>query len=279
MSAEAMTWAWQQELPPTRKLVLMALAEDADSRGLCQVSQRELYRRTGLKPRAIRDHLRALDDQALLAREPRMRLEDGGQTANLYRLPVQNPLAGEGDPLAALDPLADPPDGSPSDSPSLTPLSRSRSSTRARDNQLMEELRDAEVPDEMVSDARTFLREGRKVDRHQVTPAELARAAAALAEFNRQSGYDYGLGAHLTGMVMRIREHPSWDPGRHVRLVQSAFRFRWWEKDKKGKGRRPTPAVVYGERCFEQVIQDAVDEAAGRVQPGRRYRHPGRRGA
>lgn len=97
-------------------------------------------------------------------------------------------------------------------------------------------------------------------------------AAASLAEFNRQAGTDFGLGANHGSIVMRIRERPSWDAPRHIRLVQSAFRFRWWER--QGSSRRPTPAVIWGnERCFEQVVQDAVEEARGeRTDEGSRFR-------
>jgi hypothetical protein len=102
-----------------------------------------------------------------------------------------------------------------------------------------------------------------KVNSATVTPEEMAKAAAAISAFNRSGGTDFGLGAHLTPLVMRIRERPSWDAGKFVRLVESAWRLKWWER--RGKGGRATPAVVFGNpQVFEQVAQDAADEAAGK---------------
>jgi hypothetical protein len=120
------------------------------------------------------------------------------------------------------------------------------------------------VPALMVQDAGEQLRRKVKVDGRLVTPREMSLVAVVMAEFNRQSGSDYGIGAHVKPIVGRIRERPSYDAGAHVRLVQSAWRLRWWERN--GRGRRPTPAVIYGNAgVFEQVVQDAVDEKAGKA--------------
>lgn len=119
-----------------------------------------------------------------------------------------------------------------------------------------------DVPDAMVADASELLRRKTKVGTRIVTAEEIAVAMAALAEFNRQAGYDYGLAAQLTALVGRVRERPHYKPEDHVRLVQSAWRLKWWEK--RGSMRRPTPAVIYGNAAvFEQVVADATDEKAG----------------
>lgn len=120
----------------------------------------------------------------------------------------------------------------------------------------------ADVSAELLADARELLRRKSKVGGRLVTVAEMACAAAAVAEINRQSGSEFGIGAHLPAIVGRVRERPSYDPAAHTRLVQSAWRLKWWERS--GAGRRPTPAVIYGNaRVFEQVVQDAVDERKG----------------
>lgn len=126
------------------------------------------------------------------------------------------------------------------------------------------------VPPDLLRDVNDLLRQKRKVGSKQVSEQEMMIAARAVAEFNRQLGSDYGLGAHLTAIVGRIRDRPSWDAAKHERLVQSAFRVRWWEKS--GSGRRPTPNVIYSERSFESVVQDAADEAAGRTAEIRKRR-------
>lgn len=124
----------------------------------------------------------------------------------------------------------------------------------------------ADVPEELRADALGLLRQKRRVDGRVVVAEEIAVAVAALAEFNRQAGAEHGLGANLTPLVMRVRERPAYDADAHVRLVQSAWRVKWWERQRGGSKRRPTPAVIYGnERVFEAVVQDAVDEKAGKT--------------
>jgi hypothetical protein len=158
---------------------------------------------------------------------------------------------------------------------SNTGTTTTSSSSPARGRSFAEELRDADVPDEMRADAESFLHEKRKVGGKQVTPAEMAIAAAALAAYNREfewdgrKGAEIGLGSAMTSIVMRIREHPTWDAAKHIRLVESAWRFRWWEQsDRK---RRPTPNVVWGEKAFPEVVQDAAEEAAGKKKSERHY--------
>lgn len=122
----------------------------------------------------------------------------------------------------------------------------------------------------MVQDAQEFLAQKRKVGGKVVTPEEMLRAAAAMAEFNRQAGTDQGLASSLEQIVGRLRDRPSWDAEKVVRLVQSAFVVRWWERP--GDPRRPpprrlTPAPIFGNaRCFEMVVQDAADLAAGKTE-------------
>lgn len=160
-----------------------------------------------------------------------------------------------------------------------TTTSSSSSSARAR---FAEELQDVEVSDEMIADALQLLRDRRKVSGKLVTPREMALAVAGLAAFNREfewegrRGSDFGLGAALGSIIMRLRDRPGWDPATHVRLVESAWRVRWWERGRRP--RRPSPNVIWGERAFEQVVQDARDEAAARKagRPTRKYTRSGR---
>jgi hypothetical protein len=125
-----------------------------------------------------------------------------------------------------------------------------------------------EDPDEDVArDGEEFLRRKQKVGSHIVTPGEMHRAVLAMSEFNRQAGTAQGLGPNLTPIVGRIREHPRWDAAKHVRLVQSAFRLRWWEKQGRRRPGPPTPKVIYGSTdCFVNVANDAADEALGRTE-------------
>ena len=139
-------------------------------------------------------------------------------------------------------------------------------------------LGDIEVPGSLLADADDLLRRKTKVDGRIVTPEEMARAVAAIAEINRQAEADFGVGAHLRAIVMRVRERPSYNVEAHVRLVQSAWRLAWWKRLGSKPGRRPTPAVVYGNaNVFEQVVQDAVDEKNKRPPQGGDDDGPARR--
>jgi len=125
---------------------------------------------------------------------------------------------------------------------------------------------------DLVKDGYELLRRKTKVDGRLVTREEMAIVIDVIAEFNAQSGSGFGVGAHVKPIVGRIRERASMPADQHVRLVQSAWRIKWWERS--GRGRRPTPAVIYGNAgVFEQVIQDAVDERAGRAAqaPAKRF--------
>lgn len=121
---------------------------------------------------------------------------------------------------------------------------------------------------DVAADALELLRTGKKVDGKLVTPTEMGIAAVAVATFNRcfewksRTGSDYGLGASLKSIVMRIRDRPSWNAAKHVRLVESAWRIRWWEANGRSD-RRPGVNVIYGGNAFENVVQDAGDEAGG----------------
>lgn len=87
MSVRAMTWAWEQAIPPATKLVLMALADHADNEGVCWPGVRSVAEKTRLSKEAVRYHLRILRRRGLVVSEERVR-EDGGHTSNTYRLPV-----------------------------------------------------------------------------------------------------------------------------------------------------------------------------------------------
>lgn len=265
--ARAMAWAWEQELPPAEKLLLLAIADNAGKGGTWLFgAQREMAVQTGMGERTVRRHLASLEERGLILR--RAMYESG------LRVPDHIALAVDGDlpaNLAGSNETA----GNGHDLPANLASGQSgralQSSTTARTKKPSQEKNGepgqfdralAELPAEMRGDVLDLLSQRRSVARQRVTEAEMLIAAAALAEFNRQAETDYGLGANLTGIVMRIRERPSWDAAKHVRLVQSAWRIRWWERT--GKDRRPTPQVIYGERAFENVVQDAAAEAAGK---------------
>ena len=85
-----MTWAWSVTLPPTPKLVLMALADIADDGGVCWPSHPTLAAKCSLTDRTVRRILVLLQARKLVVVEPRSK-PTGSQTSNRYRLAVDTP--------------------------------------------------------------------------------------------------------------------------------------------------------------------------------------------
>ncbi len=96
MSVKAMDWTFQQDLEPTTKLVLLALADHADDDGVCWPGMRLVAQKAGISKRTAQRHVKKLEDAGLLRKETRM--EDEGQTSNKYILAVvgdQSPAPGD----------------------------------------------------------------------------------------------------------------------------------------------------------------------------------------
>jgi hypothetical protein len=247
-------WAWGQDVPAPEKLLLLALAEQANIAGATTtrgVSQADLAGMVGATDRTVRSNLKRLEDRGVIKRWATFD-EAGNRSADIITL--------------AIDGL---PDAPPEDAsagrsfPATTTTNSSKGGVVEGEGSGEREgalpLLDG-VPDELAADGAELLRTKVKVGSRRVTPEEMAKALMALAEWNRQAGQAIGIGSVLKPIVGRIRERPSMDAAKHVRLVQSAWRLRWWER--RGKGQRAKPQVIWGNaQVFEQVVQDAVDEA------------------
>lgn len=258
-----MSWAWDQDLPAPEKVVLLAIADQARGDGvLIHGPQAELAAMTGAAVRTVRSNLAKLEERGLIRRWPQF--EERVRVPDLIMVAVDGSLALPAD-------LAGGRNGRALQS-SKPPQTEKKKDVPGEIGRWHEG-----VPEELRADVEAQLQRKLKADGRLITAEEMATAAAALAEFNRQAGAEFGLGAHVKSIAMRIRERPSYDAEAHVRLVQSAWRLKWWER--MGNGKRPTPAVIYGnERVFEQVVQDATDEKNGverAAQPGRFTRTKG----
>ena len=104
MSIEAVRWGLRQDLPPTPKLVLVALGESADDQGICWPSVPTLARRCSLSVRTVQRILHDIEDSGRMRIEPRYRA-DGSRTSNRYVL-----LLDKGDPVSECPVV---PDGAP----------------------------------------------------------------------------------------------------------------------------------------------------------------------
>lgn len=66
MSVAAMHWAWSQVLPPAPKLILMALADNADDAGYCWPRVKKIAERCSVSERTVQRTLKNFETSALL---------------------------------------------------------------------------------------------------------------------------------------------------------------------------------------------------------------------
>lgn len=87
MSHRASTWAFDQDLPPNDKLLLLALADEANDDGeSCYPGQERLARKTSMSVRTVQRRLASLQKCGLISRRPRFRGEGRGRSSDSYRL-------------------------------------------------------------------------------------------------------------------------------------------------------------------------------------------------
>lgn len=91
MSMDAMKWAWDQKLPPARKVVLLYLADSHNgSTRRCFPAVRRICGHSGLSDGYVREQLTFLEQAGLITRIPRKR-PDGSRTSNEYILHIDGP--------------------------------------------------------------------------------------------------------------------------------------------------------------------------------------------
>ncbi|HEY7823045.1 MAG TPA: helix-turn-helix domain-containing protein [Acidimicrobiia bacterium] len=105
MSLDALKWAWEQDCPnATSKLVLMALADHANSDGECWPSMKRVAELTGISSRQVSTHIVTLEGLGYVTRGKRRRYE--GQLRGWeYRVNLrQNATSGSALPVASGSP-------------------------------------------------------------------------------------------------------------------------------------------------------------------------------
>lgn len=88
MSVKAINWAFEQEVEPALKVILLALADWADGDGVAYPGQKSLARKTSISERTLRRHLQTLEEMGLIERRRRS-LDNGNRTSDEYRLLAQ----------------------------------------------------------------------------------------------------------------------------------------------------------------------------------------------
>lgn len=87
MSIKAMNWAWETPLPPTPKLVLMKLADEANDDYFCFPGIPHVAAKSSVSERTAQRILQDLTRDGYISVEQRFR-KDGARTSNGYRLRV-----------------------------------------------------------------------------------------------------------------------------------------------------------------------------------------------
>lgn len=90
MSIKAMNWAWEQNLPPGSKLILMALADNADDQGYCWPKIKTIAAKCCVSERTAQRLVKDLLDSGLLKISARFNAL-GGQVSNGYTLEMYPP--------------------------------------------------------------------------------------------------------------------------------------------------------------------------------------------
>lgn len=95
MSVKAMTWAWDQELKPGPKFVLVALADHSDGAGICWPGHELVAKKCGLSRQTVVEHIAHLEKEAYLraerTRDAKGREGKARYFLNLDRLSMQPP--------------------------------------------------------------------------------------------------------------------------------------------------------------------------------------------
>lgn len=101
MSIKAMNWAWEQPLPPVPKLVLMALADNADDHGYCWPKMKTIAAKCSTSERTVQRTIKTLLAAGLLKKDARFDAS-GRQVSNGYTLALTYPdkLSPQADDIA-----------------------------------------------------------------------------------------------------------------------------------------------------------------------------------
>ena len=89
MSVKIMSWAWSQKIEPTRKLILMALADHADDDGVCWPSMKKLADKCSVSRRTVLRNINALKEDGIISSSHRHR-EDGSMSSSKYVIHADN---------------------------------------------------------------------------------------------------------------------------------------------------------------------------------------------
>ena len=103
MSIKVMTWAWEQELPPLTKLVLMAIADHCDDEGYAWPGIKGISKKCGVAHRTVQRQVEELQAKGILKVEARQR-PDGSSSSNGYTVVLNQGVSESHPPMSESHP-------------------------------------------------------------------------------------------------------------------------------------------------------------------------------
>lgn len=251
MSVEAMAWAWRQRVGnPTRKAVLIALADHADNTGVCWPGHDGIAEKCEVSRRTVIRQIEQLARDGLITVEHR-RGQLGRQASNRYRLRVTESHSGtaQSDTGVTLDPESrvtfTTAQSDTGDHSRVTPVSHEPS---------------IEPPKNQSAALRV-------TESHSgPTPTEVQLVDSLIRAFNVEANTRFSPAAWTDDLTARFREHPELTEADHLRVVRAAFASQWWKREDRTS--QPSPAVIWGSaKQFDRTLQEADSRRQDTSQP------------
>lgn len=252
----------------TRKAILSQLAMMADAgTGRCEAKQATLARGCETSERSVRDHLRMLVEQGLVARRPQHR-EDGGR---------------RGDEFLLLAPwVSEWPDGHPARMSGGATGHTGEGGNRGECPGKNGHIGTASLEDDAARNGNGASPVGAEVAHADAREAEVPSwsfngksvpaplremALNVLADFNERAGTRFGaFGArgpseHLKRITAAVLDHPDASREDWRRVVDWTLSHPWWGDD------TPSVGVVFGARVVDDNIERARRETVPNAPP------------
>jgi hypothetical protein len=272
VSVEAYNAVWKYfEGTQRQRVTMLALANRADEHGIAWSGIKELMRKTRMKRATIFEVLREIEKTGQLAI-----LEGGGgrgkPSLRWLKLPGLDGDVSEAEQRMRKGPRArtrhenkgsEDPDRKGPNIRTDAKSKGSESSDQARKQRVRGSGQKGSEHSDSVSigdtsrDTSTQTSARPRVNRKPVTDSEHSTATAIIEAFNQAARTTYTVGAHLTPIVGRIREHAGLSAEAHRAIIAATFRSPWWSG-------HPGPEVIYGSAAqFERCMQASNGDAPG----------------
>jgi DNA-binding transcriptional ArsR family regulator len=228
-----MAWAWRQQVGnPTRKTILLALADHADQDGICWPGHEGIAEKCEVSRRTVIRQIEQLARDGLVSVE-RRRGQFGRQASNRYRLRVT--------------------ESHPADSRVTSTTVQSDTDDRSRVTPVSHE---PSIEPSKESAAAPRVTPSHPEIEPPPTDPELHLVDSLIRAFNVEAHTRFAAATWAPDIVACLRLHPELTEAEHLRVIRAAFATQWWKRE--DRTRQPSPAVIWGSaKQFERTLQEA----------------------